>query len=103
MILFPYKPLKKTPFQTSQPQVKHAPKSDYPAVRVDAAMIPLQANNLAQDLLRFNWRIVADCSVTSQNKGEPTAVPFLYTHYAVGDERVLQAIEDNISPLKIGW
>jgi hypothetical protein len=54
------KPLKNTPLGTSQPQVKHAPQSDFQAVRIDAPMTPLKANNLAQDLLRINWSIVGD-------------------------------------------
>jgi hypothetical protein len=66
-------------------------------------MTSLQADNLAQNLLRSHWDIAIRGCVTSQNKGEPTTVLFLYIHYAMGDERVLKAIEDNVSPLKIGW
>ena len=103
MILFSYKPLKNPSLQTSQPQVEHAPQFHSQVVRIDAAVIPLQANNLAKDMLRLHWSIAGGGGVAPQNKGEPTAVSFLYIHYAVGDERVLQAIEDNVSSLKIGW
>ena len=65
-------------------------------------MTPLQANNLAKDLLRFHWGIAGGGGVASQDKGEPTAVTFLYIHYAMGDERVLQAIEDNVPPFEVG-
>jgi hypothetical protein len=65
-------------------------------------MTPLQANNLAKDLLRFHRGIAADRGVAPQEKDEPAAVSFLYTHYAMGDESVLQAIEDNVSPFKVG-
>ncbi len=80
MILFPYKPLRNPPFQTSQPQVKHAPESHYSAVRVDTAMTPLQANNLAKDLRRLHWSIAGGGGVAPQEKGQPTAVSFLYIH-----------------------
>ncbi len=66
-------------------------------------MTPLQVNNLAEDLLRHYWSIAGDGGVAPQDKGEPTAVLFLYIHYAMGDERILQTIKDNVSPLKIGW
>ena len=103
MILFPYKPLKKPPLQTSQPQVKHAPESHSSAVRVDNSLTSLQANNLAQDLLRLHRGIVGDGGITPQDEGELTAFSFLNIHYAVGNQAVLKAIEDNVSPLKIGW
>ena len=102
MILFPYKPLRNPPFQTSQPQVKHAPESHSSAVRVDAAMISLYANNLAQDLRWLHWSIASDGGVASQDKGEPTAVSFFYVDYAMGDKIVLQVIEDNVSPFQVG-
>ena len=97
------KPLKNPPFQTSQPQVEHAPQSDSWAVRVDAAMTSLYPNNLAKDLLRLHWGIVGDGGITPQDEGELTAFSFLNIHYAVGNQAVLKAIEDNVSPLKIGW
>jgi hypothetical protein len=101
MILFPHKPLKNPPFQTSQPQVKHAPESYSSAVRIDDPMISLQTNNLAKDLLRFHRGIAGGGTVAPQNKGEPTAVLFLYTHYAMGDETVLRATEDNVSSFEV--
>ena len=64
-------------------------------------MTSLQANNLAKDLLRFYRGIAACGGVASQNKGEPAAALFLYIHYAMGDERVLQAIKDNVSPFQV--
>ena len=66
-------------------------------------MTPLQANNLAKDLCRLHRGIAGGGGVAPQEKGEPTAVSFLYIHQAMGDETFLQAIKDNVSPLKIGW
>ena len=80
MILFPYKPLDGTPSDTSQEQIKHGPYSDSQAVRVHGAMVSLQANNLAKDLLRFQRSIAGCGSVTSQDKGEPRIVSILYVH-----------------------
>ncbi len=65
-------------------------------------MTPLQENNLAKDLRRLHWSIAAGGGVAPQEKGEPTAVSFLYIHYAMGDEAALQAIEDNVSPFQLG-
>ena len=65
-------------------------------------MTSLQANNLAKDLRRLHWGIAGGGGVTSQNKSEPTAVSCLYVLYAMGDEIVLQAKEDNVSPFQVG-
>ena len=65
-------------------------------------MSSLQANNFAQDLLWLHWGIAGGAGVAPQDKGEPTAVSFLYVHYAMGNETVLQAIEDNVSPFEVG-
>ena len=65
-------------------------------------MTSLQANNLAQDLLRLHWSVAGDGGVAPQDKGEPTADLFLYIHYAMGDETILQEIENNVSPFQLG-
>jgi hypothetical protein len=65
-------------------------------------LISLQAHNLAQDLLRFHWGIAAGRGVTPQDKGELTAFSFLNIHYAMSNKIVLKAIEDNVSPFKLG-
>ena len=103
MILFPYKPLDGIPSDTSQEQIKHGPYSDSQAVRVHGAMVSLQANNLAKDLLRFQRSIAGCGSVTSQDKGEPTAVAFLYINYAMGNETALKATENNVSTFQLSW
>jgi hypothetical protein len=91
--------MKNGPLQAGQPQVKHTPNSDSQAVRVDGAIVSLQANNLAQDLL-LSHRAIAGCaSITPQDEGEPTAVSFLYIHDAMGKKIILQTIEDNVSLL----
>ena len=64
-------------------------------------MTSLHPNNLAQDLRRLHWSIAGGGGVAPQEKGEPTAVSFLYIYYAMGDETVLQAIEDNVSPFEV--
>ncbi len=65
-------------------------------------MTPLQANNLAKDLLRLHWSIAGGGGVAPQDKGKPTAISFLDIHYAVDYETVVQAIEDNVSPFEVG-
>jgi hypothetical protein len=65
-------------------------------------MTPLQANNLAKDLRWLHWSIAGGAGVAPQDKGEPPAVSFLYIHYAVGDETVLEAIKDNVSLFEVG-
>ena len=91
------------PFEPSKVQVKRAPYSYSQFVRVDDSMISLQANNLAQDLLGFH-RVIAGCgSVAPQDKGEPTAVSFLYLNQAMGNEAAPKAIEENVSALERGW
>ena len=94
--------MKNGPLKTNKTPVDNAPEPHSPAVRVDAAMTPLKANNLAQDLRWLHWGIVGDGGITPQDKGEPTAVLFLYIYYAMGNKPVLQAIEDNVSPSEVG-
>ncbi len=65
-------------------------------------MTPLKANNLAQDLRRLHWSIAAGGGVAPQEKGEPTAVSFLYVHYAMGNEAALKATKDDVSPFQVG-
>ena len=43
-------------------------------------MTPLKANNLAKDLLWLHWGIAGGGGLAPQDKGEPTAVLFLYIH-----------------------
>ena len=83
--------------------VKHTPKSDSQTVGVDESIPSLQANNLAQDLLRFHWRIAGRGIVAPQNENRPTAVSFLYVHYAMGNNTALRAIENDVSICKLGW
>jgi len=74
------KQLRNTSSQTSKTQVQYAPESHSSAVRVNAAMTPLQANNLAKDLRRLHWSIAGGGGVAPQEKGKSTAVSFLYIH-----------------------
>jgi hypothetical protein len=66
-------------------------------------MTSLQANNLAQDLLRFHWGIAGGGSVASQEESEPRTVSFLYVHNAMGNETALRTIEDDLSTFQFGW
>ena len=66
-------------------------------------MISLQANNLAQDLLRYHRVIAGWGSVAPQDKGEPTAISCLHIHKAMDNEAAPKAIEDNVSSLELGW
>ena len=66
-------------------------------------MISLYPNNLAQDLLLSHRVIAGGGGVAPQDEGESTSDPFIYIHYAMGKKIFLKAIEDNVSPLKIGW
>ena len=66
-------------------------------------MISLQANNLAQDLVRFHRVITGGRCITAQDEGASPAVSLIYIHYAMGNEAGPEAIEDNVSPLELGW